>query len=227
MRIAILMANTDESAFAQARPKDGEKFRSLLSLTAPDWDYPVFAVKDGVFPDALDCDGVLITGSPASVHDGAAWMARLEALVRHIVAQGIPLYGVCFGHQIIAKALGGVVGPNPDGWGLGPVRAHLMEEARAVLCYAAHIEQVTQLPPEARITARGPGCPIAGFGLAERVQTTQYHPEMTPDFMADLLDAFADSFDPGSRAAAKARLDQVPDAAAWSARITGFFASAG
>ena len=79
MHLAILMTNTDESAFAQAHPKDGEKFAALIHAVRPDWSCDVFAVKDGVFPDDLAAfDGVMVTGSPASVHDDEPWIGRLR-----------------------------------------------------------------------------------------------------------------------------------------------------
>ena len=80
MRVAILMTNTDESAFAQAWPKDGDKFVALIAALRPAWEFSVFAVKDGVFPaDLVAFDGFIITGSPASVHDDKPWIAMLLA----------------------------------------------------------------------------------------------------------------------------------------------------
>ena len=145
MHIAVLMANTDDSAFAQAHPGDGSKFETLLHGLRPDWRVSVYAVKDGKFP-AMDAvyDGWIITGSPASVHDSNAWVRQLEALIRRLVAEEQPLFGACFGHQAIAKALGGVVGDNPGGWVFGLVETVM--EGVPMRLYAAHREQVLGLP---------------------------------------------------------------------------------
>lgn len=116
MHIAILMANTDESEFAQRHPKDGKKFARLIGPLRPDWRFTTIAVKDGEFPaDLSGYDGFIITGSPASVHDEEPWVHRLMQVIRDIRAADLPLFGACFGHQAIAKALGGRVGKNPGG----------------------------------------------------------------------------------------------------------------
>ncbi len=117
MHLAILMTNTDESAFADAHPRDGAKFTDMIRSVRPDWTTEVFAVKDGIFPgDLARFDGVMITGSPASVNDGDAWTARLLDLIRVMVAEGVPIFGACYGHQAVAKALGGSVGANAGGF---------------------------------------------------------------------------------------------------------------
>ncbi len=192
MRLAILMTNTDESTFAQAHPKDGQKFSELLWRVRPDWEFEVFSVKDDVFPASLDFDGLLITGSPASVHDGADWIAGLEALVRDAITHKIPMFGACFGHQVIARALGAEITYNPDGWVLGQITTELTTDGTRLPIYAAHKEQVTTLPDGARIVARTQGCEIAGFAIEDHVLTTQYHPEMSEAFVAALLEEFAE-----------------------------------
>ena len=112
-------------------------------------------MKDGVFPESLaPFDGAIITGSPASVHDDGAWIPRLEALVRDMARSGLPLFGACFGHQIIAKALGGAVEANPDGWVFGAIRTRLLADKQDVAAYAAHSEQVTRLPDGPRPSQR-------------------------------------------------------------------------
>ena len=197
MHIAVLMTNTDESLFALSHPKDGEKFQVLLHETRPDWRISIFSVKDGVFPETLDgIDGVLITGSPASVNAPDPWIAELLAMIRKIVHRRIPMFGACFGHQAIAKALGGAVGPNPQGWEFGLLQTHLAGQWSAnqdLNLFAAHKEQVTELPPHAIAVGHTPGCTFAAFEIGRHVLTTQYHPEMTTDFMAALIGAFGDT----------------------------------
>ncbi len=94
MHLAILITNTDDSAFARARPDDRRKFRDLIAPLRPNWQLTAFAVKDGVFPDDLGgFDGAIIGGSPASVLDDHAWIAPLMALIRDAHARKLPLYG--------------------------------------------------------------------------------------------------------------------------------------
>jgi len=199
MHLAILVTNTDDSAFARRHPDDGEKFSALLREQRPDWEFSTFAVKDGVFPaDITAFDGYLVGGSPASVLGGANWIDRLETLIREIVSARIPLFGACFGHQVIAKALGGRLGYNPDGWSFGRVTTKVanppawMDGAPALVnLYSAHKEQVVEAPEGAEIWSVTDGCPIGGLAIGAHVFTTEYHPEMSPEFIAALVEELA------------------------------------
>ena len=94
MKIAILMTNTDETAFAQKHPKDGEKFSDMIALVRPDWACTVFSVKDGEFPEDLFAfDGAIFTGSPASVADDDPWIEQLMNLIRDAHDRKFPMFG--------------------------------------------------------------------------------------------------------------------------------------
>jgi len=234
MRLAILMSNTDESAFAQSHPKDGEKWQTLLRPHCPACDFSVYSVKDGEFPvDASAYDGLIITGSPASVHDVDPWLDRLFTLIRSAVAQNIPLFGACFGHQAIALALGGRVADNPGGWVFGVTQTQISapapwmaDHAATVALHAAHIEQVTRLPKGAQITMGNNECPFGGFIIANQVFTTQYHPEITAPFMTALIDAFEDQKPRDVIQRARASMVQTTDNAVFAQWILAFFRQA-
>jgi GMP synthase-like glutamine amidotransferase len=229
MHIAVLATNTDDSAFAARHPRDVEKFRSLIHAVRPGWTVTAFDLPKGEFPaDIQGFDGFLIGGSPSSVHDEDAWIDRLLALIRDAHAAGKPMAGACFGHQAIAKALGGIVGPNPGPFVLGIAETEViapapwMDPVDRFRLAAAHGEQVTALPPGAKVIGRSPGCPAACYRIGDRVFATQYHPEMTPEFLAALVEEFAPKFpDPVGRDA-RASLPQGtegPRFAEWIARF--------
>lgn len=204
MHIAILDTNTDDSDFGRSHPPEVDKFRALLAPVAPDWRFTGFKVSEGEFPDGMDMfDGFLVTGSVASVNDPAPWVGRLLTLIRDAHAREVPVFGACFGHQAVAKALGGEVGYNPQGWVLGRYEtvnhnpAPWMVGATSVMAlHAAHKEQVLVPPPGAEIHAGTEDVPHGHMSVGRRVFSTQYHPELSHDFMHGLLDFMADDLPP-------------------------------
>ncbi len=229
MHIAVLATNTDDSEFAARHPRDVEKFRVLMQGVRPGWKIAAFDLPKGEFPDDVQgFDGFLIGGSPSSVHDEDAWIERLLSVIREAFAAGKPLAGACFGHQAIAKALGGTVGPNAGGFVLGTAETEVlapapwMEPVAAFRLAAAHGEQVTVLPPGAEVIGRTEGCPAACYRIGDRVFATQYHPEMVPEFLAALVEEFAPHFPPEVGEAARASLalgTEGPRFAEWVARF--------
>ena len=229
MHIAVLATNTDDSTFAARHPRDVEKFRSLLHGVRPEWEITSFDLPKGEFPQELQgFDGFLIGGSPSSVHDEDAWIEQLLTVIRKAFASGKPLAGACFGHQAIAKALGGVVAPNPGPFVLGTAETEVvapapwMEPVRSFRLAAAHGEQVTGLPPGAEVVGVTPGCPAAAYRIGSTVFATQYHPEMTPAFLTALVDEFAPHFPADVGDAARASLTlgtEGPRFAEWIARF--------
>ncbi|MHA6268199.1 type 1 glutamine amidotransferase [Aliiroseovarius sp. CAU 1755] len=229
MRIAILMTNTDESAFAQRHPKDGQKWQTLIGAKRPDWKFTVFSVKDDEFPQSpSEFDGWIVTGSPASVHDNAGWIVKLLDLIQRLEDARVPMFGACFGHQAIAMALGGQVDQNPDGWGFGSTEVEVCShmpwlEVKRFWQYGAHIEQVTALPDGAQVVFRHAGCPIGGFVVGDHIFTTQNHPEMSHDFIAALIEELADDKPAAVIDAARKSLPKSADNGMFADWIVRFF----
>ncbi|MBL9051269.1 MAG: type 1 glutamine amidotransferase [Tabrizicola sp.] len=229
MHIAVLATNTDDSDFAARHPRDVEKFRLLMHGVRPAWRVTAFDLPKGEFPvDLHEFDGFLIGGSPSSVHDEDVWIERLFTIIRTAFAAGKPLAGACFGQQAIGKALGGVVGPNPGPFVLGTAETEViapapwMDPVSSFRLAAAHGEQVTTLPPGAEVVGQTPGCPAAAYRIGTSVFATQYHPEMTPEFLAALVDEFAPHFPAEVGEAARSSLafgTEGPRFAEWIARF--------
>ncbi len=229
-RIAILLTSTDTSDFARRHPDDGEKFTTLLQPLRPDWRFDVVSVKDGELPASADSyDGYVITGSPASVNGPETWVDRLKSLIRDIDRQRIPMFGACFGHQAIAVALGGSVVRSDKGWGLGTATTHFdrrapwMEPFRdRLVLYAAHQEQVQDLPEGAEILGGDEFCPVGAYRIGDHVFATEYHPEMTHGFVAELLDELEGKLDPETLAKARASLDRPTEGPFFAQWIVNF-----
>ena len=231
MHIAFLDANTDRSAFAARHASEMDKFRALLGPVAPDWRYRNFKVTEGELPASLDgFDGIIVSGSPASVNDANDWIDGLLTTIRAAVDARVPVFGACFGHQAVARALGGTVAKNPDGWVLGRVETvnhtpvHWMSEAPATMALnAAHNEQVVTPPPGATVLGGTAQVPHAQLALGNTVFTTQYHPEITRDFMADLITHLQGDVPAPVLAGAQAALPLSLDDAVMARCIAAFF----
>jgi GMP synthase-like glutamine amidotransferase len=200
-----------------------------LQTARPEWETEAFWVCRGEFPETLEgFDGVLIGGSPASVTEAAPWMLRLEALIREILGD-MPIFGACFGHQIIATALGGRIIRNPQGWGHGLLhlrRARQMPwsvSSEGVKLYGSHIEQVAEPPEGTQVVFEGEGLPVGGFAMGDHLFTVQHHPEMSHQFIEDLVHEYAGVTGPEVTAQALDSLDQPADSALIAEEIARFF----
>ena len=220
LRIAVLLTNDDTSPFAAHFPNDGQKVVQLLQPLRPGWTFEVVPVKDGVLPASAQAfDGYVVTGSPASVNDDSLpWVGQLLGFIREVHAARQPLIGLCFGHQAVARALGGQVARNAAGWGLGTAATHWAQPrawmhpplATATLM-AAHNEQVTRMPEGAECLGGSDFCPIGSMQIGQHIWTTQYHPEMPLVFMQALLGYLADKLDAETIARAHASLANAAD----------------
>ena len=220
LRIAVLLTNDDTSPFAAHFPNDGQKVVQLLQPLRPGWTFEVVPAKDGVLPASAQAfDGYVVTGSPASVNDDSLpWVAQLLDFIREVHAARQPLIGLCFGHQAVARALGGQVVRNAAGWGLGTAATHWVQPRAwmhppraATTLMAAHNEQVTRMPEGAECLGGSDFCPIGSMQIGQHIWTTQYHPEMPLVFMQALLGYLADKLDADTIARAHASLGQAAD----------------
>jgi GMP synthase-like glutamine amidotransferase len=172
------------------RPPEGlESHGSYVSmferLLGPGFDYVAYPVIDGVLPDSVEeADAWLVTGSRFGVYDDAPWIRPLEAFLRAAMAAHVPIVGICFGHQLLARALGARVEKAEAGWGVGPHAyevvarpAWLTGVADHFTLNAMHQDQVLTLPPGATLVARSAFCPLAVLAYGDRAISIQAHPE--------------------------------------------------
>ena len=165
-----------------------------MSTLRPKWEYKCFTVWLEEFPENIEeYNGVIITGSPASVHDNEKWITKLLELIRQSTQKCIPMFGACFGHQAIAHALGGEVNENQKGgWSIGKENTKFMQNApydladQDVNMYSFHKQEVTKLPDKAIAIGNNEFCKFPAFVIGNHIFTSQYHPEMTEKFLTEL-----------------------------------------
>jgi len=138
-----------------------------------------------------DYDLLILTGSRYGVYEDHDWIAPLEDLIREAYAKEIKMLGICFGHQIIAQALGGTVVKSKNGLGAGVMDYVLTDKNNTIktvsLC-AWHQDQVITPPAEAVTLATSDFCPHAALRYKNKVLSFQPHPEFSKDFIQGLID---------------------------------------
>lgn len=144
-------------------------------------------------PSVDTISGVIITGSPAMVTDKAAWMQRLVIWIPQVLERNIPLLGICFGHQLLAEAMGGYADYHPKGREIGTVSIQLTPEGKQdrllgalpddFLAHTTHAQTVIELPPNALRLAENSFEIHHAFRLGDSAWGMQFHPEFSADIM--------------------------------------------
>lgn len=185
MKIGILQTgHAPEDLIGTSGNYDG-MFRDLLA--GHGFEFETWAVVDGSFPEGPEAaDGWLITGSKHGVYEDHPWIPPLEELIRQIDAKKQPLAGICFGHQIIAQALGGTVGKFEGGWAVG--RVTYMQDGKPLVLNAWHQDQVIEPPEGARVLAGDAFCRNGILAYGDHIWTLQPHPEFSTGFVAGLIE---------------------------------------
>ncbi|MCL3882363.1 type 1 glutamine amidotransferase [Marivita sp. GX14005] len=185
MKIGILQTGLVPEALRDEFDEYPQFFERLLD--GHGFSFESWSVVTGEFPDGPEsADGWLITGSKHGAYEDHPWIAPLEKLIRDIVAADRPLVGVCFGHQIIAQALGGTVTKYEGGWVVGQQDYDYGGETLTINAW--HQDQVTVAPEGARLVAQGNHCANAALLYPGKAYTVQPHPEFEDAYVQGLLD---------------------------------------
>ncbi|HKL05683.1 MAG TPA: type 1 glutamine amidotransferase [Roseovarius sp.] len=150
------------------------------------FDFQTWNVVDNDFPGAVDAaDGWLVTGSKHGAYENHPWIAPLEDFIRAVYGDGRPMIGVCFGHQIIAQALGGKVVKFPGGWSVGRTEYTIGDETLPLNAW--HQDQVVDLPEGAQVVGQSDFCENAALLYDTRIWTIQPHPEFPARVIEHLI----------------------------------------
>lgn len=221
MRIGILQCGQSPAQLKRDLGDYPDMFVRLLAGRG--FDFTTWHVEGMEFPqDIYDADGWLLTGSRHGAYEDHAFIPPLEDFIRRVHDAGVPMVGICFGHQIIAQALGGTVVKHPGGWAVGAQDYDF--GGQPVTLNAWHQDQVVALPPGAQVAGRNAFCENAALIYGDRAFTVQAHPEFGDDFIQGLMDTRAKGVVPDDLlAGAAARMGQADGASLLADRIEAFF----
>lgn len=193
--IGLLKADVVDDEF-KARFGDYTDMIEAFLRNEDDWfKLRVYELLDDEHPNNIEeCDAYLISGSRKSVFDDCDWIIRLLDFVRELDARKRKLVGLCFGHQLVAAAMGGEVVRHEKGWGAGAqeyrciaIREWMHEEHLSVRLLCSHQDQVTVIPRGAEVYLSNQFCQYAGIMMEDHIFTMQPHPEFVSGFAECLI----------------------------------------
>lgn len=193
MHIGLLECDEVTGRFATVSGGYREMFAALL----PGARFSYYRAHQGELPvSAAECDAWVCTGSRYSVYDEHAWIDALFSFVRRIEKSGTPFAGICFGHQVLAHALGGEVAKAEQGWGVGVLPLEVIKNEPwmsplkpLVRIQHMHQDQVQRLPEGSVLLGRSAHCEVGMFRVGETMLGIEGHPEFTPEFAEALIRA--------------------------------------
>ena len=221
MLIGILQTGHAPDELRAALGDYSDMFRQLLAGRG--FEFTDFNVVEMEFPpDVHAADGWLLTGSRHGTYEHHAFIPPLEDFIRAAYAAHVPMVGICFGHQIIAQALGGRVEKYSGGWSVGATDYDIAGQQMTLNAW--HQDQVTALPPGATVLGSSGFCPYAALAYDDDALTVQAHPE----FSAGMIDGLASTRGKGVVPApllqqAHANLSRPTDSARLADMMTEFF----
>lgn len=219
MKIGILQADDVNPVLQPEHGNYPQMFEKALRAVLPDCELPVYRVLDGELPaTTTECDAWLITGSKFGVNDGLHWIEALSDFVRTLWAEQRPLVGICFGHQLMARALGGTVVKSDKGWGVGLSFNQVIERKlwmqpwqEGLDLLVSHQDQVVVLPEEAQVLASSDFCPYYLIQYGECFLSVQGHPEFCVDYCRALMEMRRDILPAPRLRAGRASLNAEAD----------------
>ena len=224
MHIGILQCDTLRPEHQEHYLSYPDMIKQLLNrhISANTLNFTNYSYWENDFPSSAHAshDAWIITGSKYSCYEQFPWMLQIENLIRSLYIKHVPCIGLCFGHQIIARALGGTVQQSEKGWGIGTTKVTLCKKQpwmipyKSTMClFVSHKDQITQCPKNADVLAGNQFCPNFLLQYSQYMIGIQGHPEFGKEYMHALISARTQDhvFDKTTAAAAIASLDAPPD----------------
>ena len=172
-----------------------QMFADLFARHAPQLELVNFDVRNGEFPASVDvCEAFVCTGSRFSAYDADDWIQELKGFLRSLREADKPFVGICFGHQVMAEALGGKVEKAEQGWGIGvhslnvtQTESWMQPEQSSCGIQYSHRDQVVRLPEHSVLLGESDHCPVAMYRVGETMLGIQGHPEFSAAYTEALV----------------------------------------
>lgn len=221
MKIGILQAGRSPDEIQDIHGDYDQFF--VRYLGGRGFEFENYPVLDGVFPNSpQDADGWLITGSRFGAYEDHDWIPPLEEFLRKVYAQDVPIVGICFGHQILAQALGGKVEKFEGGWAVGP-KKYTSDRFGEQNIIAWHQDQIVARPSGATLAGTSEFCENAILVYGDKALTIQSHPEFSGKFLTDLLATRGKNLPAEIREEAANRAEEDLTSGAFADHIEQFF----
>ena len=235
MKIGILQC---DDVMQELQPEFGNypgMIEALLSKFASEWEFVTYRAVDSELPDSVHaCDGYITTGSRYGVNDDLDWLGQLEEYIGALVKADKKFVGICFGHQLLGKVMGGKVEPSDQGWGVGVsfnqlmVKKPWMEPYQSSLdLVVSHLDQITQLPQGAEVLVSSRFCPYYMLQYGRHLMSVQGHPEFSKPYSSALMAQRTDRIPASRGREGQASLAAKVDDHLMSRWIVNFFAGVG
>ena len=240
MHVGLLACDEVAERFRHIAGGYQQMFERLLSPHIPGLRVTRFDAQAGNTPsDPRSCEAWITTGSRASVYDDAGWIRAAETFISKVGDSDRPFVGICFGHQLLAQALGAEVKRAPGGWGVGVLPMHVVRtepwmtsshpersEGSVVRLQYMHADQVTHTPDGGTLLGEAPHCPVAMFQCGPRFLGIEAHPEFPAAYARALIEDRRARIGPQAADDALARVDEPVDADVVGGWIASFFGAA-
>ncbi len=192
MKVGLLVCDSVNDEFLHI----GGNYDDMFCTLFPDLQLVPYPIHQQVFPKNFsECDAWMTTGSRHSANDYLEWIAWLKSFILELYNNKIPFVGICFGHQVLAAALGGKIAKATNGWSVGIHEFSLLTNLKWMnpsvntfnICMMCQ-DQVTTLPPESQLLAISPNCPVAMYLVRDHMLGIQGHPEFSKEYTKALID---------------------------------------
>ncbi|XP_042515355.1 gamma-glutamyl peptidase 5-like [Macadamia integrifolia] len=206
-RYALLMAARDSDYVKKVYSGYFNVFKNAFADEGETWE--MFSVVDGVFPDMDELhkyDGFVISGSPYDAYGNDPWVLKLCSMLQKLDFMGKKVLGICFGHQVLCRALGGKVERACGGWDLGLRKVSMVEDLppcgffdglkeipSTLTIIECHQDEVREVPMGAKVIAFSDQTGVEMFNLDHHILGIQGHPEYTKDILCNIIDRLANT----------------------------------